>query len=424
MLQLRVAASSPEVLSDPAFRGARNQDKGHVAALTGYRGIAALVVLVVHGAGHTLYPHIGLRGYGPVALFVLSGYLLTSPWSKWSLGRGPRPDVIDFVKRRVARIFPAYLVCLVVVALIYPASRPKDGMSWLRAATLTSWLRPDGLRPGMEHLWSMGTEFSWYFALPLIGLALGRLGRGAWRDRPALLMLLVLLGAAAITAAWLIWVDIGDIGLTARLTYPLWLPAYLVCFIAGATVRHLQLMAPAARGGGAIPGLARLWWVPLVVAAGAAAVLVSPWSGPPGYVMLSFPERTTRFVAATVLALSLLVATVSSPPATPVRRLFERRGIVALGRWSYGIYLWHLPVTILLAENMAVPPGPAGSALWILLLTAISAVLGALTHKFIEKPSIAWSKRSTARGAMAPGAPPSPPDHNPGGRTSDRGRQH
>lgn len=201
--EYRMAATSPEVLADEGAGAERRNDAGHLDALTGYRGLSALVVLVVHGSGHTAYPDIGIRGYGPIALFVLSGYLLVSPWSKWSLGTGPRPNIATFARRRVARIFPAYLVLLVAVALVYPASRPKDGLSWLRAATFMNWLRPDGLRPAMEHLWSMGPEFTWYFVLPLMGTLLWFLGRTVVPRSAALPMLVVLALATAITVGWL-----------------------------------------------------------------------------------------------------------------------------------------------------------------------------------------------------------------------------
>lgn len=394
-----MAATSPEVLSAQRRPAGHGGDGSHVDTLTGYRGVAALVVLVVHAAGHTAYPWIGLHGYGPLALFVLSGYLLITPWSRWCLGTRGAPDLRTFARRRVARIFPAYLIVLFAVALIYPASQPKDGASWLRAVTLTNFLGADGLRPAMEHTWSMGTEFSWYLALPLVGAGLALLGRRVWPWSRNLPMYAVLAASVFVTAGWLVWVERSVESLGGLLTYPLWLPAYLACFMLGATVRHLELAAGLQPPGRTwVATVRRHWWAPALVALAAIGVLVSDLSGPEGYyVTVTFAERSTRTGSATVLALALLVIAITSGGRRPVRAVLAAPAMVAIGRWSYGIYLWHLPVIMVLAGNMDVPTGPVGFATWIAIVLAVSAGLGAATYAFIEAPAIAWSKRDTAR---------------------------
>jgi peptidoglycan/LPS O-acetylase OafA/YrhL len=94
-----------------------------------------------------------------------------------------------------------------------------------------------------------------------------------------------------------------------------------------------------------------------------------------------------------VLAVSLLLVAVTAGPRSAFTRVLGTTPLVAVGRWSYGIYLWHLPVTIILVENIAVPGGPLGFVQWIGLILGVSAALGAFTYTFIEKPAIAWSKR-------------------------------
>lgn len=387
-----MAASNPEIVLEQ--RTAPGRTAAHVDALTGYRGLAALVVLVVHGAGHTAYPEAALDGYGPIALFVLSGYLLVAPWSKWSLGLAGPPDLRSFTKQRLARIFPAYLLVLGVVALIYPASRPQGDGGWLRALTLTNFLSPDGLRPAMEHIWTMGVEISWYAVLPVVGTVLALLGRRLWPGSAVLPVLVVLLAGCLITVAWHLWMR-GHTSLSDQLTYPMWLPAYLVCFLLGATVRHLEIAAPATRAGGAI--WARLQRATVLVGAVALVslgVLLSDLSGPVGWATsITWSERRTRDLAATILALALLLLVVASRRGLTARAL-SWPPLVDIGRWSYGVYLWHLPVTIILAEHMTILPGPFGFVLWIAVLLAVSTVLAAATYRFLETPAIAWSKRA------------------------------
>lgn len=388
-----VAASSPEILGREGSAGTTGIEAGQVEALTGYRGFAALVVLVVHASGRTEYPWIGLHGYGPVALFTLSGYLLVGPWSKWAAGVGRRPDLRSYARRRVARIFPAYLLALVVVALVYPASRPKDGESWLRAVTLTNFLQPDGLRPAMEHVWSMGTEFSWYFALPLLGGAVALLSRRLLPRRSHLVMGVAVALSAAVTAGWLLWIDREVDDLTGKLTYPMWLPAFLVCFMAGALVKHLEVTRPLRGKAGLLHTFGGNQWVVLAAALASVAVLVSPFSGPEGYVPLTFSENSVRLVAAFALAFVLVLGIAFGPASAHLNRWLSRPWLVTTGRWSYGVYLWHLPVTVILYEHLSIAPGPVGFATWLAFVTVVSLGLGAMTYAWVEKPAIAWSKR-------------------------------
>lgn len=375
--------------------GGPRQD--HLAALTGLRAFAALVVVVVHGSGQTDYPEIGIHGFGPIALFVLSGYLLITPWSRWSLGRGSRPNLVSFARRRVMRIFPAYLVVLVVVALIYPASRPIDGKGWLLAATLTNVADAQGLRPAMEHIWSLCTELSWYLALPAIGAVLAILGRHVLPARPLVTIGLVLALAAAVTIGWVVWNFTGVTDLKGQLTYPMWLPAFIVVFIVGATIRHVELSLGDGRSRRRSEGIPR--WVKdsivIILVLASVGIIASDLSGPKQFQPLSLQEHALRSTSNVILAATLLAGVVFHPDGLAARVL-RTAPLVALGRWSYGIYLWHLPVTILLAEHMTVPDGPAGFVTWIGLLIAISAALGAITYGVIEKPAIAWSKRSRA----------------------------
>ena len=74
--------------------------------LTGLRGFAALMVVLIHSAGQTDYPGFGVQSYGPVSLFVLSGFLLYRPWSSWAIAQASRPSVRTFSRRRLSPCRP------------------------------------------------------------------------------------------------------------------------------------------------------------------------------------------------------------------------------------------------------------------------------------------------------------------------------
>jgi peptidoglycan/LPS O-acetylase OafA/YrhL len=399
-----VAATSPEILVDQP--GGPRVPKGQVAALTGLRGFAALVVVVVHASGLTDYPWIGIHGYGPIALFVLSGFLLFQPWSKWILGRGGQPVLSTFFKRRLLRIFPAYLVTLVIIALIYPASRPLDRDGWLRSLTLTQTTAYDGLRPGMEHVWSLNTELSWYVILPFLGAAAAAVVFKAGRS-PGTAVAALLGAALCVTVAWRWFLAARVEGLAGLLTLPFWLPGFLVCFVAGAAVGHVVVADRYEPGRRRL--LHRFAQHPMLVilsAIAAAGVATSSLGGPWGYEARTDQERLIRFWFCTLLALILLIGVAASDSRSVVNRAFSARWIVAVGRWSYGIYLWHLPVRELLAQDVSIGSGPAGFVVWLSLQLVVAIPLGAATYAFIEKPTIAWSKRERS-GRHRPAQQPS-----------------
>lgn len=394
MFQCTVAASSPEILAEPDSSGAgRRTDPGHVAALTGLRGLAAIIVVVVHGSSLTAHPWLGIHGYGPIALFTLSGFLLFQPWSRWILAASRRPSVRTFARRRVWRIFPAYLVVLATVALVYPASRPETGRQWLHAVTLTSIYDPEGRLPALEHTWSLGTELTWYVALPLLGAILAFLvSRGVVGGARSVLWLLA--GALVVTAVWRWYVgtQVEDAG--HRVMYPAWLMSYLACFIGGAAIGHLVI---AHRHGHASARWLRWFgarsYLVLAVASVAALIANSPWGGPWTFSATTLGQLTVRAAMCTMAALALLAGIAAAPPSSLVPRLFATPWLEAVGRWSYGIYLWHMPIVILAWDEGLIGSSGVSFLGWMAMLLGISVALGAATYRFVERPAIAWSKR-------------------------------
>lgn len=364
-----------------------------VDSLTGLRGFAALAVVAVHASGRTDFDWFGIHGYGPVSLFVLSGFLLFSPWSRWTLGRASRPVIRTFARRRLLRIFPAYLVVMLTVAVMFPLSQPNGLWGWVRALTLTGTFASDGLRPGLEQTWSLGTELTWYIALPFIGLLAGLVAR-RFTGRRAFNSTVVLLAVSIpISVAWRIWTEVEDLG--KEFTYSFWLPGFLVCFAGGAAVAHYL---EGERAG--LVDLSRLrgWfqnhWVLLAVVTVVVLICNSALGGPTAYVPASFSERQVRFVCSTALALILLLAAVLSRPGSPQVRLMSSRILTSTGRWSYGIYLWHLPVIELIEDDFVHRTGVGGFFFWMTCIFAISIPLGAATYVWVEKPAIAWSKKT------------------------------
>jgi peptidoglycan/LPS O-acetylase OafA/YrhL len=190
------------------------KDKCEVKALTGLRGIAALLVAIYHvnpELSTTTTFSIGNivdRGYLWVDLFfVLSGFVLALNYGRSFADGCSVNSWCDFLLRRVARIFPLYFVCTIAGVAIVTL---RD------TALATELFKPTNqnpLTPGVANLlmvqswgvgksidgtaWSLSAEWAAYLAFPILaGLAL--FGRGS----TAALLALISAGAAVLTVVF------------------------------------------------------------------------------------------------------------------------------------------------------------------------------------------------------------------------------
>jgi peptidoglycan/LPS O-acetylase OafA/YrhL len=401
-----VAASTAVSWDDTPRRAPIAARSAQFASLTGLRGFAALMVVTIHVAGVTQYPWLGMPDYGPVSLFVLSGYLLYRPWAKWSLKAGERPLVGTFARRRIGRIFPAYLAVLLVLVAVYPPSRPDGLDRWLQALSLTGIYFPGGLMPELFQTWSLGTELSWYVALPVMAVASAVIARRFSPGRGIWVVVALMSLSLPISAAWRWWVASEDLG--KYFTYGFWLPGYLVCFAGGGLVAllveaHRADLIPLRR----LRAIAEDRWTLIVFAATVTLVGTSTLGGPDGILRpTTFAEHQTRFIAATLLALVLLVAAVLGRPDSPLNLLLSTRWFNAIGRWSYGIYLWHMPIIVILVDFFDFPGGFWGAVLWFVIVLAASVPLSAATYRWVEVPAISWSRGRGLLGRREPVPPP------------------
>jgi peptidoglycan/LPS O-acetylase OafA/YrhL len=138
-------------------------------ALDGTRAVAALMVLLFHGAqeGLPLPSVVNFGQTGVDLFFVLSGFLITSIL----LAARPRDwtEVRTFYARRSLRIFPLYYAALLVCALFfYPVSWPY----WIYLQNF--WTSMGLTIAGPVHLWSLAVEEQFYLVWPFLVLFVPR----------------------------------------------------------------------------------------------------------------------------------------------------------------------------------------------------------------------------------------------------------
>src|SRR5262249_46897614 len=172
--------------------GAGRPGSGRLPGVDGLRAFAALWVVLFHmGAfsGGPLWPGIDLlvrSGSTGVSLFlVLSGFCLYLPYAG---GRLDRFRTTASLRRRCARLLPAYYTSLAIVIVAHAVGGGLPGLPRMGAAeltgqaaahaTLTHQFMPSTFYALNGAYWSLGLEWELYLTLPILILAVRRFGLG------------------------------------------------------------------------------------------------------------------------------------------------------------------------------------------------------------------------------------------------------
>jgi peptidoglycan/LPS O-acetylase OafA/YrhL len=338
-------------------------------ALDGLRAVAAGAVLLTHVAFRTGQTQAGAGGavlgrldVGVAVFFVLSGFLLyprTRPVGRYTL-------------RRAARILPAYWVLLAAVTLGGWVGGSAAGSVPAAYWWLGQGYGTEPLGGVLTQTWTLVPEVAFYAVLPgLVWLA----RRWEWP---------VLAGCVLVAYGWIAAVHLLD--LPDRML--LWLPGHLDWFAVGMAVAAL------ARSG--LPG----WLTQLAAASGtcwAAAgallfLLATPVAGPVTLAPVPGGAAVLKEAGYALVAALLLVPAALGPRApvlgSPPLRL--------LGRWSYGIFLWHL-VVLDAVYRVTGWPDFSGRTVAVAVLTGLGAVaLGGLSWLLVERPALRLADRFAA----------------------------
>jgi len=341
--------------------------------LDALRGVAALCVFVYHAQ----YPFPAIsnpftRGSWMVVdlFFVLSGYVLAD-----AVGRAGRSIAASasFLRRRIARLLPLHLVVLAFlivveagrlalrhVGLLHPQVAPFSGTMAASAIPPNALLV--GSIAGPDLSWN---QPSWTTSVQVLvnGAAAGVALLGARVRRGAFALV-------AIIATGGLWLTLSP---TGTITHgPVALLRGTCGFFLGLLLARLPRPA---------------WSVRTWTAIEAVAVV--------GAVLAMLAERT-------MLSLHLLpeIALLGAPVwvfaagAGRISAAITRRPLLVLGRWSFGVYLWHvavLYVLVLAAERVSRSPieelpGPTQLAL---AAAALAASIGAaaVTFRLVERRS-------------------------------------
>lgn len=334
-------------------------------ALDGLRALAVAAVLVFHALPASLPGGF----WGVDLFFVLSGFLIVRLLLDEQAGQG-RIALLRFALRRLLRLGPALLLMLVGHSLLVVAGRPEAGprlpAEWGWALSYSgNWARAFGLQPGPElgHLWSLAVEEQFYLLGPpllILGLHAAGSGRGLAGDAARRLTVAALALALAV-AAWRVALQAA--GAPVERLYN-GLDTRADALLLGAAWALAQRGWPALAGWrppALLVALAGLGWV--------AALRGSAWDHP-GVYRLGMPA----------MALASLVGIQAALAGGLGSAWLAHPALVQIGRWSYGLYLWHFPWLL-----FALDQGAQGTAL--LGAVALPAIAcAALSFHAVEQP--------------------------------------
>jgi peptidoglycan/LPS O-acetylase OafA/YrhL len=312
--------------------------RAHLPGLDGLRGLAILMVMILHFGGTTENGMSGLNlwfsrvtgaGWCGVDLFfVLSGFLITGILYD---AKGTHHGLRNFYARRVLRIFPIYYGTLIVLFVILPllATGPNPGLEkvaprqawlWLYLTNFASVFIGDHTFAGglvqAGHFWSLAIEEQFYLVWPLLVLTLRRE------------TLIKLCGAAIVGVLGL------RLGLVAQGFERIYFftPARLDGLMAGA------MLSLVLRGGTKIEAL-----IPAgrQIFYGCGTALVGIWVVR-GLESYDWIISTAGFTLLAGFFTASIILVLSAPQSSWTTRIFHGPCLGFFGKYSYGLYVFHL----------------------------------------------------------------------------------
>lgn len=374
--------------------------------LDGVRGVAVLAVMLLH---FTVFVPVGVTerfvsgwiatGWIGVDLFfVLSGFLITGILMDT---RDDPHHFRNFYARRTLRIFPLYYAYLALLFILLPMLHEGAALEhavddrrfwlWTYLGNILMARGWDAMPSHTTHLWSLAVEEQFYLVWPLLVFAVQR----KW---------LTALCIATFVGAILTRAYLATQGAAAA-AYVL-TPARMDTLAAGSLVAVVLRQ----RGPEAVRllGTSMLW--PGAFLIGLGVVWNLTHGSTQVLAALDFGTEEFAYPGIALVFAALVAHIVTSPPTAPVPKLFTNRTLRTLGKYSYGLYLIHVPIrniARLLIERRGGLPSLWGSEIPAQVLVtvvgiAVSFVLAYASWHLFEKQVLKLKSRFDSKVAQTP----------------------
>ena len=348
----------------------------HLPVLDGLRGFAVFIVILYH-----LFPYLKGFSFGWMGVnlfFVLSGFLITGIL----LNTKDSPNYYtNYLARRILRIFPLYYLFLILFFVgfsltVIPSLIPD--YAYLHNHQLWYWLYIQNWLPLFDtdypslnilsHFWSLAIEEQFYIFWPFIVYI---------TPRKNMLFVCVSLILFSITCRLIFYTDealfsrvytftltrLDGLAIGSALAVMIRDPYYINLLNRYTLKLALVLAALLA----------------ITVAISKSLSFYNPLLGTYGYTLIDL------FFGC------ILVTTLSHTPSNIVKSAAEMKWLTFLGKYSYGIYVYHVPLYRLLADSLN---GITNSNLLTSLLCLLLLIgLAYLSYHLVEKPFLKLKSR-------------------------------
>lgn len=333
-----------------------------VNALDGLRGLAVLVVLLMHTLGIPRGGELGVDIF-----FALSGYLISSQLLS-EVNRSGNIGLARFYWKRCIRLIPAFLaVCVLYSAMrfCFPATTPHINLLTMLSlpwGANISWANGAQPAPFLQHTWSLAVEWQFYLVWPLVLIGLSKLNI----RRDGLLVILVLSVLAVWVARWR-----GD----QLMRFEGILIGSMIPLIKDRDIVRRTICARHSAWLIFLPAMAVMAW------------------------LISQPVQAFQSPAKpfTSILSSVIILYLTMNGAVQPRQLLGNKVLRHFGTISYGLYLFHFPIAALMYVN--------GFSPWQMLVVGffVAVPLAEVSWRYLELPILqAWSSRSAVATAPAP----------------------
>jgi peptidoglycan/LPS O-acetylase OafA/YrhL len=367
------AASAADAAPKARARAAASKYRPDI---DGLRAIAICLVVVFH-----LFKSALPSGFvGVDVFFVISGYVVTSSLAR-ETSQSALSETLAFWRRRIARIYPALTICILVTlsaTLIFLPPFPREsydatirtGLSALFGLgnlylfkSQQDYFTSDLSKDPFVHTWSLGVEEQFYFLFSITFIVLPLL----WgRIRPGPVRLAVV-GALTAASAALMLRSTNASAIYYLFQFRFW----------ELGIGSLLAQLPSPR----LPRAAR----EAASGIGLAAIL--------GVAAAQPTESPVLAIAIASAAAGLLIwvnADVEDPSSIAFALAFEP--VRRVGLLSYSLYLWHWPTIILFGLTVGLD-GPLEIAAAVAAFSALAATSYFLIERPLRSKKISFSKR-------------------------------
>ena len=347
----------------------------HVVGLDGVRGVAVLLVFISHfhwilspdpfltkvTPWHFINRTFEAGFMGVDIFFVLSGFLITSLLMK-DRSTNQKNLFKRFYRRRALRLLPALYALLIADFFVSRWENfPGDiqwRTTWHAVLFLNNWNIVNNLgkaQNDLGHLWSLGIEEQFYLIWPLTLWLLAKL------KIPSKMMIPLILFASLVVMVHRtsLWND-GTSWIILYIRTDTRLDSLLIGAMFAYVYRHFQVPSKILNSVATLSflGLVYIKYVldksPFIFEMGWTIIALLA-----GFIILSVAEGV--FFA---------------------QKVFTWRPLTMIGKVSYGLYLWHMPIFVLLGRHVTSGSRP----LRILIGIILASVVTSLSWFFIEKP--------------------------------------